>query len=201
MRPQHLTTYYCTATQVKAQLRKATYGELGFATEAEFTAAIEEVLADIDIAIDNHCNRQFFLLTGRTETFDGQEQQCLFPEITPIVSLTKVEHRTSQTDSWAEQTLTDFYAYQEYVFYEPRFAFGYQNYRLTFNAGYSAVPTPIRRAAILIAGNAIIQWRLNAQGILVPYQEFKVANPVVTMIGPNEERLLAPYVKPATAIA
>ncbi len=194
-------TYYATATQVRDQLRKTTFTELGFTNDAELTVAIEAVLADVDIAIDNYCNRQFFTLTGRTEMFDGEEQNFLFPEQTPIISLTKVENRQSQTASWTELTLTDFYAYPEYIYYEARFAYGHQNYRLTFNAGYATVPTPIRRAAILIAGNVVTQWRINAQGVLVPYQEFKIKAPIQDMIGPNEQRLLDPYVKPATAIA
>jgi hypothetical protein len=196
-----MTTYYATATEVKDQLRKVTYSELGFATDAAFITAIESLLGDVDIIIDNYTHRQFFEKTAQTEIFDGQEQQYFFPTQTPIVSLTKVEYRSNQSASWGEVTLTDFYAYDEYVYYESRFAYGHKNYRITYTYGYASVPAAVKRAAILIAGNAVTQWRLNALGVTMAWQDYKVKVPTQDLITPNEEAILRPYVKPAVGIA
>lgn len=196
-----MTTYYATATQVRDQLRKVTFGELGFASDAAFTTAIETVLADVDALIDKYTHRQFFKKTTQTEMFDGKEQQYIFPMQTPIIALSKVEYRSNQTGSWAEQTLTEFYAYDEYVYYESRFVWGHKNYRITYDYGYDTVPEDIKRAAIQIAGNVITQWRLNALGVTMAWQDYKVKVPSQDLITPNEEMLLRPYVKPAAGIA
>jgi hypothetical protein len=196
-----MTTCYTTESLVKQYIPNLTYDKLGFASDAAFTAAIAALLPDINSAIDNYTHRQFFKVEDATEIFDGEEQLYLFPVHTPILELTKVEYRSGQDAAWAELTLTDYYAYDEYIACDCRFAAGLKNYRITFDHGYNAVPGAVSRAATQIAVNVIRQWRLDAVGVVVPSGNFTVKAPLQDFITPSEELLLAPYVKPIAAIA
>ena len=155
---------YISASEVK-QYSNVTYQDLGFASETEYEAFLDDLINQVEAVIDDYCRvpRGFFKAGGLsfTEIHDWDEDGEIHTRYYPIITLTKVEldlAGINQPANWTEISSTYYYAKNEYgiiriVGKSP----GHieNSVRITYTAGYSAVPEDIKTAALTLAKNML----------------------------------------------
>ena len=155
---------YISASEVK-QYSNVTYQDLGFASETEYEAFLDDLINQVEAVIDDYCRvpRGFFKAGGLsfTEIHDWDEDGEIHTRYYPIITLTKVEldlAGINQPANWTEISSTYYYAKNEYgiiriVGKSP----GHieNSVRITYTAGYSAVPEDIKTAALILAKNML----------------------------------------------
>lgn len=155
---------YVSASEVK-QFSNITYQDLGFASDTEYDSFLSSLIDQVEKAIDNHCRvpSGFFKAGGLsfTEIHDWSEDREIHTRYYPIVTLTKVEldyAGYNQAADWTEITSTYYYAKNEYgiikiVGKTPGHV--ENSVRITYTAGYSAVPDDIKLAALKFANHLL----------------------------------------------
>jgi len=155
---------YISASEVK-EYSNVSYQDLGFASDTEYDAWLGNLINQIEKAIDNYCRvpSGFFKAGGLsfTEIHDWKEDGEIHTRYYPIITLTKVEMDQAgynQTADWAEISSTYYYAKNEYgiikiVGKSPGHV--ENSVRITYTAGYSAVPDDIKLAALMFADNLL----------------------------------------------
>jgi len=155
---------YISASEVK-QYSNVTYQDLGFASETEYEAFLDDLINQVEAFIDDYCRvpHGFFKAGGLsfTEIHDWDEDGEIHTRYYPIITLTKVEldlAGINQPANWTEISSTYYYAKNEYgiiriVGKSP----GHieNSVRITYTAGYSAVPEDIKTAALILAKNML----------------------------------------------
>lgn len=162
--------HYCAAADVKGMTR-LTYDKLGLANDAALTTFIESLISEAESRIDGVCGVPdgFFRAGGLTvteELYDGDGDEDLYLNYAPIVSVTSLYENTASLTapaSWVQRTEgpgsgTSFVKYARegrLHFYDHIPGYGVQNVKVTYVAGYSAVPGVVARIAKDLAANAL----------------------------------------------
>jgi len=155
---------YISASEVK-QYSNVAYQDLGFSSDAEYDAFLDSLISQVERAIDNYCRvpSGFFKAGGLsfTELHDWNEDGEIHTRYYPIITLTKVELDRAgynQTADWTEISSTYYYAKNEFgiikiVGKTPGHT--ENSVRITYTAGYSAVPDDVKLAASIFARNIL----------------------------------------------
>ena len=155
---------YISASEVK-QYSNVTYRDLGFSSETEYETFLDNLINQVEAVIDDYCRvpRGFFKAGGLsfTEIHDWDEDGEIHTHYYPIITLTKVEldqAGLNQAADWTEISSNYYYAKNEYgiikiVGKSPGHV--ENSVRITYTAGYSAVPEDIKLAALMLADNVL----------------------------------------------
>ena len=156
---------YISASEVK-QYSNVTYRDLGFSSETEYETFLDNLINQVEAVIDDYCRvpRGFFKAGGLsfTEIHDWDEDGEIHTHYYPIITLTKVELDQAgynQVADWTEISSNYYYAKKEYgiikiVGKSPGHV--ENSVRITYTAGYSAVPEDIKTAALTLAKNMLL---------------------------------------------
>lgn len=174
---------YTDYEKAKKFLQNISHKDLGFTTEGELDVFIEEVIPMASRFIDTHCNRpeNFFAAGGATVTeyFNGlgtappaeylqyareiqlwlQRARIFSLSERPVLSITSVEELES--GSWTERTGgdSDSYDYRQVggqiYFWNNIPPVGWNNLKVVYKAGYSAVPGDIEWVCARLIANEI----------------------------------------------
>jgi len=155
---------YISASEIK-QFSNITYQDLGFASDTEYDAFIDSIISQIEKTIDNYCRvpSGFFKAGGLgfTEIHDWKEDGEIHTRYYPVLTLTKVEldyAGYNQAADWTEISSTYYYAKNEYGIIKiigktPGHA--ENSVRITYTAGYSAVPDDVKLAVLNLANRVL----------------------------------------------
>ena len=155
---------YISASEVK-QYANITYQDLGFTSDTDYDAFLGNLINQVEDVIDNYCRvpSGFFKAGGLsfTETHDWKEDGEIHTRYYPIITLTKVEldyAGYNQAADWTEISSTYYYAKTEYgiikiVGKSPGHT--ENSVRITYTAGYSAVPDDVKLAALNLANRVL----------------------------------------------
>jgi len=155
---------YISASEVK-QYSNVTYQDLGFSSETEYETFLDNLINQVEAVIDDYCRvpHGFFKAGGLsfTEIHDWDEDGEIHTHYYPIITLTKVEldqAGLNQAADWTEISSNYYYAKNEYgiikiVGKSPGHV--ENSVRITYTAGYSAVPEDIKLAALMLADNVL----------------------------------------------
>ena len=155
---------YISASEVK-QYSNVAYQDLDFSSDTEYDAFLDSLISQVERAIDNYCRvpSGFFKAGGLsfTELHDWNEDGEIHTRYYPIITLTKVELDRAgynQTADWTEISSTYYYAKNEFgiikiVGKTPGHT--ENSVRITYTAGYSAVPDDVKLAASIFARNIL----------------------------------------------
>ncbi len=174
---------YTDFEKAKKFLQNISYKDLGFSTSGELDIFIEEVIPMASRFIDRYCNRpdDFFAAGGATVTeyFNGigssppaeylqyaMEQELWLQRARlfnlaerPVISVTTVEELES--GAWTERTVGDSPSYDyrivggQIYFWSNIPAVGWKNLKVTYKAGYSAIPSDIEWVCARLIANEI----------------------------------------------
>jgi len=154
---------YISASEVK-QYSNVTYQDLGFSSESEYETFLDSLINQVERTIDNYCRvpSGFFKAGGLsfTEIHDWNDG-IIQTRYHPIIELVRVEldlAGINQPANWTEISSTYYYAKNEYgiikiVGKSPGHV--ENSVRITYTAGYSAVPEDIKTAALTLAKNML----------------------------------------------
>ena len=155
---------YISASEVK-QYSNISYQDLGFASETEYETFLDDLISQVEAVIDDYCRvpRGFFKAGGLsfTEIHDWDEDGEIHTHYYPIITLAKVELDQAghnQSADWTEISSNYYYAKNEYgiikiVGKSPGHV--ENSVRITYTAGYSAVPDDVKLAALMLADNVL----------------------------------------------
>jgi len=155
---------YISASEVK-QYSNVAYQDLGFSSDTEYDTWLGNLINQVERAIDNYCRvpSGFFKAGGLsfTELHDWNEDGEIHTRYYPIITLTNVEldyAGYNQTAIWTEISSVYYYAKNEYgiikiVGKSPGHV--ENSVRITYTAGYPAVPDDIKLAALMLADNVL----------------------------------------------
>jgi hypothetical protein len=155
-------------------------------------------------SIEQACERTFARATY-TDTFDGDNQPRLWLRNRPVVSVTSVTVNNAAMNA-ADYTVDTrlgcvWYGAQGWAGAgrqrRPGWQTGVQNIVVTYTAGYSAIPAPIKRAAIVQckylsdSSRASSVYEFESLG---DYQYKRSSQSDSKGLAPNVEQLIAPYI-------
>ena len=155
---------YISASEVK-QYSNISYQDLGFASETEYETFLDDLISQVEAVIDDYCRvpSGYFKAGGLsfTEIHDWNEDGIIQARYYPIIELIRVEldlAGINQPANWTEISSTYYYAKNEYgiikiVGKSPGHV--ENSVRITYTAGYSAVPEDIKTAALILAKNML----------------------------------------------
>jgi len=156
---------YISASEVK-QYSNISYQDLGFASETEYETFLDDLINQVEAFIDDYCRvpRGFYRAGGLsfTEIHDWNEDGIIQARYYPILELVRVEldlAGINQPANWTEISSAYYYAKNEYgiikiVGKSPGHV--ENSVRITYTAGYSAVPEDIKTAALTLAKNMLL---------------------------------------------
>jgi len=156
---------YISASEVK-QYSNISYQDLGFASETEYETFLDDLISQVEAVIDDYCRvpSGYFKAGGLsfTEIHDWNEDGIIQARYYPIIELIRVEldlAGINQPANWTEISSTYYYAKNEYgiikiVGKSPGHV--ENSVRITYTAGYSAVPEDIKTAALTLAKNMLL---------------------------------------------
>ena len=155
---------YISASEVK-QYSNITYQDLGFSSDTDYDTWLGNLINQVEKAIDNYCRvpSGFFKAGGLsfTEIQDWKEDGEIHTRYYPIITLTKVEldyAGYNQAADWTEISSTYYYVKNEYGIIKivGKIPGHTENsVRITYTAGYSAVPDDVKLAALKFANHIL----------------------------------------------
>ena len=174
---------YISASEVK-QYSNVTYQDLGFSSDTDYDTWLGNLINQVERTIDNYCRvpSGFFKAGGLsfTEIQDWKEDGEIHTRYYPILTLTKVEldyAGYNQAADWTEISSTYYYVKNEYGIIKivgkiPGHA--ENSVRVTYTAGYSAVPDDVKLAALIYASNILNRIFASNYGESVNIGDFQV---------------------------
>ena len=194
---------YISASDVKSYSR-ITYSDLGYSSDTEFDTFLDDLITQIEAVIDEHCNvpSGFFKAGGLsfTEQYDYDESFIRLKHY-PVLSVSSVYYNTAgygQTESWSEVTSTYYILYSDEGLIKiinkvP--AIKEKSIKITYTAGYSAVPDAIKHVAVQLCSNflhAILQRKISP---VVRVDEFTIKMIIPEIFTEELKMLLEPHVR------
>ena len=138
---------------------------MGFSSETEYEAFLDNLIDQVEAVIDDYCRvpSGFFKAGGLsfTEIQDWNEDGIIQTRYYPILELIKVELDLAGVNQMADWTeISEAYYYVKNEFGIIRIVGKtpgriVNSVRITYTAGYSAVPEDIKTAALTLANNML----------------------------------------------
>ena len=155
---------YISASEVK-QYSNISYQDLGFASETEYKTFLDDLISQVEAFIDDYCRvpSGYFKAGGLSfsEIHDWNEDGIIQARYYPIIELVRVEldlAGINQPANWIELSEAYYYVKKEFgIIRVVGKAPGHieNSVRVTYMAGYSAVPEDIKTAALTLAKNML----------------------------------------------
>jgi hypothetical protein len=164
---------YLTKDEIKGH-SKIAYTDLGYATDALYDTFLDTIIGLADGIIDNYCRVPAGFFDAAGLALSNELLDFCYPWLSlryfPVLSVSKVEYNSSgygQTASWV--TIVE----PDYIVKLPEGlamlvnktpAVLENSVRVSYTAGYSAVPSAIKQVAIQLCCNAlhvILQRKIN----------------------------------------
>ena len=164
---------YCSKTDVKDN-SKISYSDLGYATDALYDTFLDTVIVLADGVIDNYCRvpAGFFEASGLA--LSNELLDFCYPWISlryfPVLSVSKVEYNSAgygQAAVWVTITEPDYVVKLReglLMLVNKQPSVIENSVRVSYTAGYSAVPSANKQVAIQLCCNAlhvILQRKIN----------------------------------------
>ena len=164
---------YCSKTDVKDN-SKISYSDLGYATDALYDTFLDTLIVLADGIIDNYCRvpAGFFEASGLA--LSNELLDFCYPWISllyfPVLSVSKVEYNSAgygQAAVWVTITEPDYVVKLReglLMLVNKQPSVIENSVRVSYTAGYSAVPSAIKQVAIQLCCNAvhvILQRKIN----------------------------------------
>lgn len=147
-----------------AQLNKTaagaeSYKQFGFVSQDQFDAWVATLISWADQAIDDFCQRDFYRHPSSgeaTELFDGDETTMIVLHW-PIISCSQVEIRygTKTFGVFTPLPIQFWQAGKRWIRLTRHMPRGYNNIRVTYAWGYTAVPGTVAMATVRIVSNLL----------------------------------------------
>ncbi|RJS87791.1 hypothetical protein CW705_09935 [Candidatus Bathyarchaeota archaeon] len=201
---------YISASEVK-QYSNTTYQDLGFTSDTDYDTFLDTLINQVEDVINNYCRvpSGFFKAGGLsfTELHDWKEDGEIHTRCYPILTLTKVEldyAGYNQTADWTEIPSTYYYAKTEYgiikiVGKSPSHI--ENSVRITYTAGYSAVPDDVKLAALIYASNILHVILQRKVAPVVQTGDFTIRLVMDESFSDEVKALLKPYRRKLTRVA
>jgi hypothetical protein len=202
-------TGYCSKDDVKAYSQIA-YTDLGHATETSFNTFLDSLISFAQAMIENYCNvpSGFFEKDGKA--FTNQLHDYRYPWIDlryyPVLSVSKVEYNSQGygvTPSWAQITEPDYIIMKDtgqLMLVNVTPAITEQSIRISYTAGYAAVPDPIKHVCIHICSNLLHEILQRKISSVVRVDDWSLKVIVPDAFTRELQVILAPYVRKTIAV-
>lgn len=136
-------------------------------TDAGDDALLAVLVSQASMMIEKYTNRDFTAVTYTNELYNGNGGVKLYLKQSPINSVTSVKlyDPYTNTDLYTYTVNTEYILYEEegYIHMWGGWSKGHQNFKITYNAGYSTVPEDIVLAANMLT--AFVFDNIRKQGI------------------------------------
>lgn len=200
---------YCNKDDVKA-FSKITYSDLGHANETVFDTFLDTLISLAQSIIDNHCFVPSGFFDAGGISFTNQLYDYRHPWIDlrhyPVLSASKVEYNDQGygiTPNWVTVPSPEYILNNDtgqLMLVEDTPAIPEQSVRVSYTAGYSAVPSKVRFVCIQICANIL---HLVLQRKISPV--VRVDDLTVKLIVPESftrelQVMVAPYVRKTVAV-
>lgn len=200
---------YCTAQMVK-DVSKVTYSQLELASDTVFTTLIETLIGRAERLIDDHCQvpSTFFKAAGlaiSNELHDSEGDGEVLTDYHPIVTMTKLEVNSaglSQATNWTQLAEGPGASTHFIVdkgdglihFYNSVPAKGRQRIRISYTAGYSAVPKSVEQVCVEVVARMLEGFVNRVKTKLGELGEFELRLAEADFLSLDLKKTLAPYV-------
>jgi len=196
---------YINSYDVKT-LAQVTYKDLDFNTDGDFEAWLDnELIPQIEAAIDTYCGvpSGFFKAGGTTftdERYDYDRSGIQLKNY-PVISVTKVYYNKAgygQSEDWEEIDSTDYILYPEegiIILTEDVPAVKERSIKITYEAGYSAVPDAVKHVCAQLCANylhLILQRKVSP---VVRVDDWAVRMVLPEIFTSELKMVLSPYVR------
>lgn len=155
---------YCAKDEIKGH-SKVAYTDLGYATDALYDTFLDTVIVLADGIIDNYCRVPAGFFEAAGLALSNELLDFCYPWLSlrffPIVSVSKVEYNSSgygQAAVWVTITEPDYMVKLPeglIMLVNKTPAVVENSVRVSYTAGYSAVPSAIKQVAIQLCCNAV----------------------------------------------
>jgi hypothetical protein len=191
---------YVTPDEVKS-FAKINYEDLGYSTDAEYEAYINELIVHCESLVESYCNvpRGYFAAGGMSFTEKYDYKEPIYLRHKPLISVSKVEINKAgygQTPNWEEIASTTYLVnpLEGSVRLLTKFpATELQSVRITYTAGFSSVPQTVTYVVKNICSNflhTVLQRKISPVIRIDDWTVRLVLNEAFT---PELKQLLAPY--------
>jgi len=181
---------YTTASEVRKRalvkwdsLNYSTSPPAPFADETAFdTWLTNTVIPETEKLINEFCRRpDFSQHTGEVEYFDGDGfRNFVVPSKKPVIAVSKLEFKKDD-GTWDEKSSSYYKGQGDRVVYRTVLPQGFQNIRVTYSWGFTAVPLDVSYVAAEMVARFVQKRVVYKMGPLVRVGDFRVelANPDV----------------------
>lgn len=110
---------------------------------------IEELIERVSFDFTHFCGRDSFLASNYTEYVDGNGTNKMYLKNTPINSITSIYE--DQEWIWGDEDIVasaDYRVTDLNIIYVDKWLIGDQNYKVTYNGGYSTVPLDLVQCCV-----------------------------------------------------
>jgi hypothetical protein len=164
---------YCTKDEIKA-FNKITYEDLGYANETAFNTFLDSLILQAQGLIENYCNAPIGFFDAAGKAFTNQLYDYRYPWIDlryyPVLSPSKIEYNDQGygiAANWVTLAAIDYILNLDtgqLMLVNKTPATREQSVRVSYTAGYAAVPTAVKHVCIQICTNSlqeILQRKVN----------------------------------------
>lgn len=119
-------------------------------TASDFDTLLTDLAASVGAFIEGYCGRKFDN-DDYVEIYSGDGGRFLYLKNYPISAVTKIEYRNgpNSNPNWQELSSDDYYLIDSRsIAKDSKFIEGFNNYRVTYSAGYEELPAELLQVAI-----------------------------------------------------
>lgn len=150
---------YTTSDRVGERLRTTFDG-----SSTPTAAVVDEIISEAEATINKYAGRAFTQATYTNELYDHNGADFITVKNPDLQSVSSIEYSTDGGDSWTALSSSDYVVYTDFDRIERNrykatdwVPAGFQNLRITYDAGPSSVPVHIRSLATDMAVAEVIR--------------------------------------------
>jgi len=193
---------YISSYDVKV-LAQVAYSDLGFNTDGDYEAWLDTVIPAIEALVEKYCSvpTGFFKAAGNTYTDERYDYDAEGIQLKnyPVLTMTKVEYNDQGygiAENWVTVAGTDYILYGDegiLILTEDVPAIKERSVRVTYTAGYSAVPDVIAHVCAQTGANLIHTVLQQKVSPVVQISEFTVRTIFSDVFTPELKAMLTIY--------
>ena len=199
---------YCSKTEIKDN-SKVAYSDLGYATDALFDTFLDTVIVLADGIVDNYCRVPSGFFEAAGLALSNELLDFCYPWISlrhyPVISVSKVEYNSSGyglAASWVTIVEPDYMVKlpEGLVMLVNKTPAVIENsVRVSYTAGYSAVPSAIKQVAIQLCCNAVHVVLQRKISPVIRQDEFTLKLTPSDILTRELQTVLSPFVHRSTS--
>ena len=200
---------YVSVDEVKSH-SKITYEDLGYTDEGSFNGFLDGLIAQAEAIVDDYCGvpSSFFKAGGLTFTeLCDYDEEFIALNHYPILEVVSVAVNTAsygEAEVWVTLDSTDYILYPDEGLIKlvsgKKPTIKEKSVKVTYKAGYVAVPEAIKFACIQLCSNylhAVLQRKVSP---LVRIDEFAVKLVIPEVFTPELKKMLLPYTRQGVSV-